>query len=178
MIKTPNTVVGRSRRAVALVLGAAFVFVACGDDDAKIEAGAGDVGDARTTNAPEPSPETPVSNEPGDDSDPGSIDIAYQRVTPIDGLDNLRASAFDATATVVDGETLLIRFVGGVAPCFALGRVDVVETDTDITVTLFTGNEPEVNDGPTACIEIAAYYEVEVQLEAPAGDRTIVDGAR
>jgi hypothetical protein len=41
--------------------------------------------------------------------------------------------------------------------------------------TLYVGREPTPE--PVACIALAAYYEVVVDMSSPLGDRTIVDGA-
>ena len=44
-----------------------------------------------------------------------------------------------------------------------------------MTITLFEGHDP--NAGDVACIEIAVFKRVVVQLDEPVGGRAIVDGA-
>ena len=60
-------------------------------------------------------------------------------------------------------------------PCYVLGRVDVAETAEKVTITLWTGQGP--GTAGMACIQMAAYYEVIVQLQAPLGTRPVIDGA-
>jgi hypothetical protein len=69
---------------------------------------------------------------------------------------------------------MAVRFWGGVPECEPVGRVDVQETATTVTITLYTGRPP---GEPQACIAIALYQELIVELSAPLGSRTIVDGA-
>ena len=57
-----------------------------------------------------------------------------------------------------------------------LDRVDVRYDAATVTITLFEGHDP--NAGDVACIEIAVYKRVVVQLDEPVDGRTIVDGAR
>ena len=68
-----------------------------------------------------------------------------------------------------------MRFWSGVEPCYVLGRVDVAEAADKVTITLWTGLGPGA--AGMACIQMAGYYEVIVQLQAPLGGRTVVDGA-
>jgi hypothetical protein len=53
--------------------------------------------------------------------------------------------------------------------------VDVDEEPDAITITLFEGRDASAGD--VACIEIALLKKVVVPLDAPVGDRRIVDGA-
>ena len=75
----------------------------------------------------------------------------------------------------VGDRQLAVQFWGGVAPCSVIGRVDVAETPERVTITLFGGRDPR--PGRVACIELAVYQEVVVDLAAPVGARAIADGA-
>ena len=44
-----------------------------------------------------------------------------------------------------------------------------------VTITLFEGHDTSAGD--VACIDIALLKKVVIQLDAPVGDRRIVDGA-
>ena len=103
----------------------------------------------------------PVGNQP-------------KRVEPAPGATDLRKHVFQSWAPA-GAQSLAVRFWNGVEPCYVLGRVDVAETADRVTLTLWTG----LGAGSTgmACIQMAAYYEVIVQLQAPLGTRTVVDGA-
>lgn len=96
------------------------------------------------------------------------------RVTVVPGAVDLRPRRFDSARPVGDRQ-LAVRFWGGVAPCSVIGRVDVAETPERVTVTLFGGRDPA--PGRVACIELAVYQEVVVDLAAPVGARAIADGA-
>lgn len=69
--------------------------------------------------------------------------------------------------------TLLVTYWGGVEACHGLDRVEVDETEDRVTITLYQGSVP----GDRACIEIAVWKAVRVGLDAPLGDRVVIDGA-
>lgn len=122
-------------------------------------------------------PETPVSTvvpPPGASTTIPPFGNQPKRVEPVPGATDLRKHAFESAAPA-GGQSLAVRFWNGVEPCYVLGRVDVAETADRVTITLWTGVGPGV--GGMACIQMAAYYEVIVPLQAPLGTRTVVDGA-
>jgi hypothetical protein len=86
----------------------------------------------------------------------------------------VRATTWERIDVGSDGRTLTVHFVGGVAPCYVLDRVDVDEAPDTVTVTLFQGHDPNA-DG--ACIDIGVYYSTEITLAEPLGDRVLVDGS-
>jgi hypothetical protein len=96
-------------------------------------------------------------------------------VVPHAGMADTRPQPFESATPIGDERRLEVRFWGGVAPCFALDRVEVRETAEAVTVTLFAGSDPAHPD--VACIEIAVLMAVEVHLDAPLGTRAIRDGA-
>lgn len=155
-----------TRRLLTLLITGALVLAACGSDDAP-------VGEPRDA-----SPDDPVSSpEPGDKELPGVG--GPELVEPRPGMDNPHPSAFTSVEPIGDERTLAVFFTGGVAPCYVLDRVEIDETDTTVTITLFIGADPEaVTDTETvACIDIGVSYETRVTLDAPLGARTIVDGS-
>ena len=95
-------------------------------------------------------------------------------VVPTPGLDGVVRAAIDS-AVVLDGTKLEVRFYSGVEDCYGVERVDVEESDAEVTVSVFTGSRPEARD--LACIEIAELVAVVVTLDAPLGDRALVDGS-
>jgi hypothetical protein len=107
-------------------------------------------------------------------SNPRSTD-GRQVVTPRPGTVDVRAVPFESATPGPDGRTLVVRFTGGVAPCFVLDRVDVDERADSVTVTLSAGREPAPE--PVACIELAVLSETRVRLSAPLADRAVIDGA-
>lgn len=160
-----------------LVLGlvAALALAACGDgdDDSGGAASPPMPGDATTDPTAPPAPDDPIVAPPGvsEPGDPGEI----ERVTPTGDAVMVRTLQFDPSEAEATDSAVLVRFWGGIAPCFVLDRYEVEETDDAVTVGLYAGTEPGAED--VACIEIAVRYEVEVPLAAPLGDRALVDGS-
>ncbi len=96
------------------------------------------------------------------------------RVEVVAGAVDLRPQPFESAAPVGERQ-LAVRFWGGVAPCSVVGRVEVQETPERVTVTVHGGRDPA--PGSVACVELAVFQELIVDLAAPVGDRAIVDGA-
>jgi hypothetical protein len=66
--------------------------------------------------------------------------------------------------------------ITGRGDCAALGRVDVVETATDVTVTVLVGRLPGADcSGPQP--QLAASIMTVVTLAKPLGSRKATDGA-
>ena len=75
---------------------------------------------------------------------------------------------------VVDGTRVDLVFSGGEAPCFFVDHVEVLESDTEVIVDLLVGGA-----GTEDCAGQATSLQgVTVQLEAPLGDRALLDGSR
>ena len=125
-----------------------------------------------------PGPDTPVSTVVPPTAPSTTIPAPGggqpKRVEPVAGATDLRRQPFQS-ATPAGAQSLAVRFWKGVEPCYVLGRVDVSESAEKVTITLWTGTGPGA--AGMACIQMAGYYEVVVQLQAPLGDRTVVDGA-
>jgi hypothetical protein len=119
-------------------------------------------------------PDEPVSSGPISD-DPDRGDGGPVLVAPTPGMADVHARPFDSATVNDDGTSVTIDFVSGVEPCAVLDRVDVGYGAEAVTITLYEGRDP--NAGDVACIEIAVFRRVIVQLDEPLGDREIVDGA-
>lgn len=123
---------------------------------------------------------TPSSNNTGVVSSgplppPSSAPMGPNPVTT-EPIRDARKQAFTkveaGTGNTVRVEGLL---VGG-PPCNVIGRADVSETASQVTITLWAGPRPDAKcDGPQATIEFP--FVLEVKLERPLADRLVVDGA-
>ena len=123
-------------------------------------------------------PDASVSYTPcpgDDDSVVHDVEEGAQLVEPTPGMADVRPHIFDHAVVNDDGTSLTVFFWSGVEPCYVLDHVDAEEEPSVITVTLFEGHDASAGD--VACIEIALLKKVVVQLDAPVGDRRIVDGA-
>lgn len=181
-------------RATAGIVALAAVLAGCGGSEKDVVAesgdpGAGVGGAAGATAAPTPEPSPTPSAEPLADLDaavssppeeaptgkarPGTADTA-EVVEPRPGMDNTHTVAIDRTE--VRGQKIIrVYFYGGVEPCSVLDSVEVEETSRTITITLRSGSDPAKPDA--MCIQIAKYKAVDVTLDAPVGEREIVDGS-
>jgi hypothetical protein len=144
-----------------MLMFAAISLAACGSEPST------DVGGSGT------SPDTPVTSTPGPDPT-GPIKGGAQRVEPRPGTDNPRPSAFTKVKEL-DEQSLRVFFYQGVAPCSVLDRVEVEYGTETIGITLFVGSQP--TDEDVACIELAVYNYVDVDLDEPIDGRRIVDGS-
>ena len=117
-----------------------------------------------STAVPSPAPSTTVAPGGGQP----------KRVQSVAGATDLRKQPFQSVAPA-SAQSIAVRFWSGVEPCYVLGRVDVTETADKVTITLWTGTGPGA--AGMACIQMAGYFEVIVQLQAPLGGRTVADGA-
>jgi hypothetical protein len=135
----------------------------------------GGTGTSEPGSVPSSDPDTPVSTVVPPTTVPpgGSTGSSPRRVTVNPSAVDLRPRPFDSAAPY-GSSSVAVRFWGGVPECEPVGRVDVQETATTVTITLYTGRPP---GEPQACIAIALYQELVVELSAPLGSRTIVDGA-
>ena len=131
---------------------------------------------------PSPAPDSPVSDSPEpDDGGPGDVpepgDTRPERVDPQPGQADPQPISFvRAVPQNGDDTTLRVVFWSGVEPCYVLDRVEVDETPERVTITLYQGRSPDQEN--IACIEIALKKFTLVSLDAPLGDREVVDGAQ
>ena len=69
-------------------------------------------------------------------------------------------------ADPANNQRLLIRFWGGVEPCFGV-EVRVVESTTDVKVTVLGGAPPDARERKS-CIALAKLYEATADLKTPS----------
>jgi hypothetical protein len=150
------------RRALLPLLLLLALTAACGGDD-----GEEDVVATATT----ADPDSPVSSPPGTDT--GTVPATtWTRIEPTEDLtDAVVATPDELVPDPDDPNAVLVRFYGGVQPCYG-ARTTVVESDSEVTVTLEVGSNPA--GAGQACIEIAEAQELQVVLDAPLGDRELV----
>ena len=77
------------------------------------------------------------------------------------------------SATRVGDRTLDIDYLGAPNRCRVLANVRVAESASEVRVTLFLGTPPE-NAGRT-CSNLGIPVRTRVPLDAPVGDRRVVD---
>jgi hypothetical protein len=162
-----------TRTAVALLF-AALVLAACGGDDADVRAAAPSAPPSTTTTTAPPG--SSVSSPSSPPPDAGSSVPSFrrgERIAPDRDATDVHPLSFDpAEVHAVDGG-VVVPFWGGVAPCFVLARAEVHETAQQVDIALFAGQDPRAEG--VACIELAKRYEVKVPLDAPLGNRKVVD---
>ncbi len=150
---TPSEPVGASTSATPEVGPTATEGV---DDDAAgtCLAGATECADNPSGGPPPPAEGTPVE--------------------PREGLVDVVATPWEAVAPVDEDQVVLeVAWTGGNPTCFGLDRVDVDEGEDAVTITVFTGQDPEVD----LCTMEAVYTSTRVELSEPLGPRSILDGA-
>ncbi len=115
---------------------------------------------------------SPCDTTPGGPPEP--IEPTPRLVTPSPGMENVNPIGWDGYEVVSpDGRVLRVTFSSGIEPCAVLDHVTVRETDARVTITLYEGSDPAHPD--TACIEIAELKAVDATLDAPVGNREVVD---
>jgi hypothetical protein len=105
-----------------------------------------------------------------------NADPEPRRVRPRPGMADLYRLGWDDAKVSKNGKKVTLVFYNGVEPCYVLDHIDVDYNEKNITITMFSGHDPEAGDD-VACIEIAELLSTRVKLSEPVGDRTIVDGA-
>ena len=138
------------------------LLAACGSDTT----------DQSTTSPPTSDPSGSVSSPP---LTTGVGAIPTGQAAPIRSRTDLTdARVFEPESVTVDpsnNQRLVIHFWGGVEPCFG-AEVRVVESPTDVKVTVLGGTPPDARD--KSCIALAKYYEASADLKSALGSRTIV----
>jgi hypothetical protein len=152
--------------ALSFAIALTVLTVACGDD--AIEQG--------TSVPPTSDPSGSASSPPFARGD-GTIPGAGGDAAPIlSRTDLVGARAFEPESVAVDpanNQRLLIRFWGGVEPCYGV-EIRVVESATDVKVTVLGGTPPDAQN--KSCIALAKLYQATADLKTPLGTRTIVIG--
>jgi len=99
---------------------------------------------------------------------------AAVRVVPHPHLVGLVPVPWQRAQTVGHGRRLSIFFFGGASRCGGVRRVHVVDKARSVVVTLYQGHDPGANYCP---VTMAREKRVDVRLDHPLGNRTVVDGA-
>jgi hypothetical protein len=123
-----------------------------------------------------PDPDEPVSTSAPPGNGAGPSEPVGTPVGPQPGTRDPRPHAVDRFDVGDDDRTITVLYVGGVEDCYRLDRVEVVETAETVTITVHEGVVPDLPPD-SACIDIAVYKAVAVVLDAPLGDRELLDGA-
>ena len=142
----------------------AAVTSACGGVE-ELEAGAPSEVELPADSEPEPEHESESDVE--QESGPNSVYVATESNPD---LISARPAPI-AEVRVVDDQTLGVRYESGSEPCVA-AFVTVTETDVDITLALRVGLDP--NAAAMGCIDQVFDYEIQVTLDQPIADRSIV----
>ena len=155
------------RRLVPILVVPALLLAACGGSDHDVRAGAPSPPTTTATTSPV------VSSPPLTRRQPGTPGDRAQRVVPTNDAVDVHPLTFDVRDVRATTGGALVRFWGGVAPCFVLDHYTVGETPARVTIGLFAGRARR--NEQVACIELALRYEVKVPLAAPLGARDVVD---
>jgi hypothetical protein len=154
-------------RLFGVILTLSFFLAACGSSNDKVS-----LGSPTTTTSTTTPPDASVSSPPLNPG--GKVPPSHpQRVVPTNNAADVRPLSFEAAGVTAVTGGVLVRFWGGIAPCFVLDHYTVHETAQAVTIGLFAGRAPR-NDN-VACIEIALRYEVKVPLDAPLGTRKVIN---
>lgn len=120
-------------------------------------------------------PDTPVAFAPCPWDDPVDRVPAPRSVTPTPGMAGVHSIGWDSATVGDDDRTVTVRFWSGIAPCYVLDHVDLIERPDAVTITLYEGSDPSAGD--VACPEIAELKATTLTLSAPLAGRPLVDGA-
>ena len=154
------------KRTLLVLICAGLFLAACGEEENGGLTGVSDPGsggDEPVTSAPQ---------TPGDGEIPSPNPSI---VEPQPGQEDVRPIGWNSADKGMDDQTLTINYISGVEPCYVLDHIDVEYSDEKVTVTLFEGHSP--SDEEQACIELAVYKAVVVELDEPLDGRKVVDGA-
>ncbi|MDP8929628.1 MAG: hypothetical protein M3O70_13910 [Actinomycetota bacterium] len=122
-------------------------------------------------------PEQPTSCSATDPcASPPTEPAGPEIVTPRPGMADVHPVPFDSATPEGDGMVVRVVWWSGMEPCYVLDHVEVAETGTTVTITLYQGHDPAARD--VACIELAVQKSTLVELDQPLRNREIVDGAK
>jgi hypothetical protein len=132
-------------RRLAVILGLAVLTVSMGCADA---------------GPPDPEPD---AIDHVDDSP----DVAEATVTPRPGMLDVEPVRIWFEYGRVDEHTMLLTFPSQGPPCEVLDRIEVDETDTRLTITLYQGRDPESDPNEACDGRLDRVFDVEVPLSRP-----------
>lgn len=99
-----------------------------------------------------------------------------QLVYPERGVQQMRLTEVELAQS--EGRTLILHFLGN--PCAGvLGRVDIDESQNEVSVGLWTGYRPDFNSEENgqryACTMEGRFYKTKLTLRSIIGSRQLVD---
>lgn len=150
--------------ALFATLALSVPVTSCGDDSLEQGTTAPPANDSRDSGSVSSPPANPGESPP---------DRAGQAATIMSRNDLTATSPLEPESVTVDPNNdrrLLVRFWGGVEPCFGV-QIRAAETTSEVKVTVLGGVPPEGRD--RACIALAKSYQATVDLQNPLGARTI-----
>jgi hypothetical protein len=155
------------RLLAALIAGLALsaLVSSCGDDVIEQGTTAPPATDSRDSGSVASPPAAPDAPPPAGSGGAAAIQSRS---------DLVGASPLEPESVVTDPSNdrrLLVRFWGGVEPCFG-AEIRVAESATDVKVTVLGGAPPGAQS--RTCIALARLYQATVELQSPLGSRTIV----
>lgn len=119
-------------------------------------------------------PDAPTS-APGDPN--GDMPVIPEPRSVREGAVDVRPRPFEeAVLDRRDGQLHVVWWTG-VEPCNVLAELEVEERADRVIVTVHEGQLLDADGEPPVCIEIAERASAPVPLDAPLGDRALVDGA-
>jgi hypothetical protein len=151
MARHPPSAAGTTRR-LAFAGVALLVLSGCGGPD--------------TSDPQEPTTQTDETTDLGDDT----FEVEAT-VTPQPGMLDVHPVAIWYEYGGVDDRTLLVTFASQGPPCEVLDSIEVDETETRVTVTLYHGRDPSSDPGEPCDGRPDRVFDVEVPLEHWRRDR-------
>src|SRR5262245_31279401 len=157
----------RSWWAVAGVAAAVLLTVGTAVTMTAGDRGSGPAGDgAGTTGEPTPGPTGPSVVEPTP-----SVVAPRDQTTRPDVPVTLTIVSYEVLAP----DRLQVRYATGLPECYgSLDRAVVTEADRDVSLVL--GARPPTGPANQPCPDIALVKDTVVRLDAPLGDRRVIDG--
>ncbi|NUP29299.1 MAG: hypothetical protein HOQ36_17960 [Nocardia sp.] len=142
-----------------LAFGAVLAVTACGSDrTATPEPGPSPA----TTSVPAPAEPGTPTEDPG--ADPGRIFTADPTIV---GAHPIPFTSW----TRVAADRIAVHFESGVPECYGV-NAEVSENDSAVTVELRSGTRADSAD--KMCVMMAVFGTLEIQLDAPLGDRRVL----
>jgi hypothetical protein len=148
--------------ALFLAIPLSLLGVACGDDTI----------DQGTAAPPTSDPSGSASSPPLGNIDgtvPGGGAAAIRSRSDL--IDPRAFEPESVSGDPTNNQRLLIRFWGGVEPCYGV-EVRVVESTSEVKVTVLGGTPPDAQ--AKSCIALAKLYQATADLKTPLGSRAIV----
>ncbi len=131
--------------------------------------------DGSAGSAPPAAGGSAVPGSPGSDG----TDAPDGDLTPVPGPDQTPASGTQTVDSyfAYDATRLALNYTTGIPECYGtVGEPVVEETAEAVTVTLPKIPPKDARD--VVCIDIALIKSVDIELDAPLGDREVRDGSR